>query len=101
MPRIWSIGQIDNSKNKHISYVAKSTAASAGLGAAVQGVYDLGYYVKNHKELAGKNYLKTIPNTIASSALYSALLGFALSATFLLVDKIKNNKKPQNQINQN
>lgn len=104
MPRIFSIGQVNNKKNTNKSYVARSAAVSAGLGAAVQGVYDLGYYLKNSKSIkaAGNStaFLKAIPKSVLGSACYSAILGAVLSGAYILIDKIKNNKNKSNEVKQ-
>ncbi len=103
MPKIFSIGHIIGSKNPNSSYVAKCAAVSACLGAGVQGIYDLGYYVKNSNALKNSGsadvFLKTIPKSVAYSAGCSALLGAVLSGAYILIDKIKNSKKNDNKTN--
>ncbi len=103
MPKIFSIGQMNTGKNGRTSYIAKSVAVSAGLGACVQGVYDLGYYLKNSKAIkeAGSSsaYLKSMPKSALYSAGCSALLGAVLSGAYILIDKIKNSKSNTTKVN--
>ncbi len=96
MPRVFSIGQINNKTNSAASYITRSAVASAGLGATVQGAYELGNYLKNLKSMkkygVTTDYLKLIPKSILSAAGHSALLGVVLSSAYILIDKIKNSK---------